>query len=1077
MASSIDWKKFKDELTVFNPSLSTISNDTPSMKKAIHRTLQVFLMRKIDDNNNAINEAFKEFKQEAKTLISPQQYNKLIKKTPLFTNAKHRANDITTATINYILKEYGYLALKTSDDLNEFIRDNAPDALEAYHVPQIETEADRLRRQISEIEDNELTDDTAQQLQQRIQNQQAELERIIQLNQQINQYKRDGRSINQAFHYLRIRDEELRNKLRNPRQTIDNINEQLQRNITQLQRHQATETRLNNLRARLAELEEVADEVYEIPATEALAETLRREAQQLETERIEQRQREFLEFLDKRAHNEAERSEIIREQNNVVNSKDSIRHYFDDYPIDNERIAQTIEDLQPNNRVYLNNFSNEERELLKPHLLEKLKQLFQSIEATDTVQILFGRDGVEPRYAPTIKTKADAFDFLNNWITNTLIIRYNEETHHKLTDGDRESVAELWTVDYFEIKVKRGDSALTLGYSKYYFPITNQPIKINGVEYSEEFIIEKLKRYQIYTEPQPPKNCVPCFIHCLLSLDWSEKERVKVSDLLYSRIKYLHISGADCAALLEELNISAVIYDRDNGETVSFSAHGIKNSSIYQSQEGLLFGTKQIKGKANKQYFTKKLYIDVFKKHAMIHDDNALNGLNSWELITELINQQRLKPLNYLQALDWNEQLPEHPPAALYSYSSTVWKSAAQVLQYNGHKYNRPNAEKLALKKLTIESPELKTREFKESEASLTGWSLLLNYMIDNNLNILADSGTVAQFFRQSIRGALVNSLYTNFKPSFSISSLDINSFYWFCLSQIDAPLGLPRSIPPQFTKEQILNLVNSGAIVFLRCDYNYLKTSPIDREPKNKLVLTSWDIKSGNFEILESPQVPGTASQFEGFYWESSKVSHQPFKPFINKMYELKQHNKSLKRVINAGIGRLIKKYKPAYYRASATSKNNVLYLGDMPNGKEKWINSVDWSYSFHTLHALILSYASYYLHAHLFKICEEREVPIFYTSTDSLTVPTSKLDVLADLIGPECGKLKVEAEGENAIFIRRGLYYINDTKYSSQNVPHAELETFAKNNRLTIREVFAKLLNGPITFKTAEGVRYTIN
>ena len=88
---------------------------------------------------------------------------------------------------------------------------------------------------------------------------------------------------------MRIYDVQLRAKLRTATQTIEDINEELERKNEQLGKYKAAKTQLDSLRARLAELEELADEVYEISPTEALVDQLRREAQQLETDRIEHR--------------------------------------------------------------------------------------------------------------------------------------------------------------------------------------------------------------------------------------------------------------------------------------------------------------------------------------------------------------------------------------------------------------------------------------------------------------------------------------------------------------------------------------------------------------------------------------------------------------------------------------------------------------------------------------------------------------------------------------------------------------------------------------------------------------------
>ena len=88
-------------------------------------------------------------------------------------------------------------------------------------------------------------------------------------------------------------------------------------------------------------------------------------------------------------------------------------------------------------------------------MLKKLEQLFHDLTALDSVQIRFGRRDGEVRYAPMIRTNDDAYKWLKNWISRTIMIDYNEETHIPLTSGDRDTTsAPLWSVDWFEIVVK-----------------------------------------------------------------------------------------------------------------------------------------------------------------------------------------------------------------------------------------------------------------------------------------------------------------------------------------------------------------------------------------------------------------------------------------------------------------------------------------------------------------------------------------------------------------------------------------------------------------------------------------------
>lgn len=1139
----INWNEYINTLKYFNPALRTVPADTAARKDAVISTLNAFLRTNLTGSRNqVIIESFNRWRNQAKRLFGAEQFKAITSDKPLFKSTRDREKDIQTATYRYLLEEFGYPWLAVAKNLKELVQQFQPNALtrEAEKQSAIvsqqrqkkEERENTIQEEINKAREHELSQAELEKINAAIENEERDIERLttktrelqsvhVQLlnkqrtQQQIREtgiwrsysyHQSFGRSMKLIRHYMRgydltqldqyitIMNEDVEEQIAQNEDERKRIEEEIaalkgsiKRHQEQIARHNTAQSTLPGLRLKQQAIENEND-VMEISAAEALAAELKREAGDRESTRVKDRRRQFEEYKEKRAHNKEEAERLDEDANRFAESKDSIDKYFDDYPVDFERIDKTLDSVKPNTQIRIDNFSNEERELLKGELLAKLEELFNSISSEHTVQVRFGRNKGDVKFAPAIRSKKDAYDWLTNWINRSLMIDFNEETHMQLTEGDRNTVADLWTVDWFEIVVHNGASALSMGYSKYYFNRQNKPVILNGVEYDEDFVVEQLKRYQI-TDHLPTAEdkdvLVPCLIHAVLLLDWSETERKKVSDLMYSRVKYRHVSGPDAAALFEELNIQALIHDHDNNETVEYSAHGIHYKYVngkkdlqhpmYRSQEGQLFGNKTVRNAKHRQYYTKKIELDVLKKHCMLHDDanTTFCHLSSWRLIQQLINDKRLQLISLPQSWVFNEVLPEHEPELLNSYSSTCWKTPKQVLSFHGHKYDRPKPENLALKKLTINSPELLTKQFDDSNAALVGWSLILNYMIDNDINVMADSGTVKDFMAQSTRGALVSIENNKTQmPNEAVTVLDSNAFYWYCLSQVDVGVGVPRVITEKMNVDDVLKLIDDGAVVFVKCNYSFTRRTNLDRCHKAK-VLTNYDIKSGNY-ILKSD------SKLSGFYWSKAQVLTKPFAPFIKQMFQLKQKNKCLKRVINAGIGRLVKKFKPFYYRpySQNSTHSNPAFLASREGDKlEKWANTMDFSYGFHQLHSLILSYAGFYLQRVLFQHCKDNDIEILYCSTDSIAIKTSQLPKMKEFIGDGCGQFKVEASSDNngPIYIQKGLYYVNEDKWCARSAPHNLIIEYCAKNNISVRQLFERLLYEDIIIRSENGIKYT--
>ena len=120
--------------------------------------------------------------------------------------------------------------------------------------------------------------------------------------------------------------------------------------------------------------------------------------------------------------------------------------------------------------------------------------------------------------------------------------------------------------------------------------------------------------------------------------------------------------------------------------------------------------------------------------------------------------------------------------------------------------------------------------------------------------------------------------------------------------------------------------------------------------------------------------------------------------------------------------------------------NRSNPACLAQFDN-KDLFQNAVDYTHNFTQLHALITSFASFYLQNYIFKHCVDNNIEMLYTSTDSLVLYSDDVSKMSKYMSEtELGKMKIEAVG-NGIFIKPRCYYINESKYASLNKPHQDI------------------------------------
>ena len=1028
----------------------------------------------INDNYGIIN-AFSRWESYVKSILGTPLYNRFISGQELFTDPAMTEKDLNVLTVREIISKYGVLAaFNFTESPQEFELQR-----QRFKALFDETKLSTLRSRLQSItQDEAIMNNQVLQEQSEIDYQIAENNRQIQTktqeldrirndpiyqqwNERYTSYRNAHRSMGQIRNFMRgLSNNQFTEFMRNYNSlsTLNNEIEQLT--------HQNND--LNNRRSAI-----------NIESNQPIIERMNQLRPAIEQRRTEARENYVNQLITRRAHNQEEHDQLAQDILRLARQPiDKIENYFNNSLPNQDKINAVIEAVRNNARVNVSNLNNDERSILKPRLLQAMEQNLQNIPAEATVRLLIGRNNSpEGPKSITLYTKEQAIEFLRNWTQEGIIIQYDNETHYQLTGGDRYPIAPFWTVDWFQITINNNPHfAPGGGYPKFYFKRTGSDVVIKDKSYSEDIIAECLKKYQIPdhipTSDDSEDMLEPCLIHVILQLDsWTDRQRLLVKELLYSRIKYVHVSAADAAIIFQELDINAVIRDFDNKLTLEYYRDGrcfeevkgevkeLKHTCNYESVKFGLYDRRR------KNPPTLKLVI--YKKHYILDEITSL-GVSSIFLIKKLEEQNRIAPLTKIDSRIYHRQLTIPKPVfEAKSYYHTCWKNVDEVIAgiADSRKFSSYSIPNLKL------SDESALKQFKSTTKNGSiGLNLILNYMKEKNYKILADSGTVKQFLSRSTRGAVVavadNKPIINKEP---ITSLDMNSCYWYALQNINVGRGFPCVITNNMTYDDVRKIINDGGIVFLSCSYKYIPQHCLDVNNKKELVLTNYDLLNPAYEV-------DTSQPISGFYWSGNKVLRKPFYELVEKMYYLRKHvNNELKHLLNAGIGKLIHKYKPYYHRAKHFDEisTNINCVGEdeIKNEqgetviKEKWINPLDYEYNFTQIHSLILSYVQLHLQK-IFLQCQSRGVRMLYTSTDSLVIPSADVPKLSDFIDNyKLGFFKCEASTDSeSVFVGRGLYYINENKYGTLNVPHKCVEQYCKRNKISLLEFYKQLAGGKV-------------
>ena len=180
-------------------------------------------------------------------------------------------------------------------------------------------------------------------------------------------------------------------------------------------------------------------------------------------------------------------------------------------------------------------------------------------------------------------------------------------------------------------------------------------------------------------------------------------------------------------------------------------------------------------------------------------------------------------------------------------------------------------------------------------------------------------------------------------------------------------------------------------------------------------------------------------------------------------------------KALLNTHTGMLIRRAPRTSTRNSFTKykdlRSHPLIKSCTITEEGMWIKrweEYDYTYNYTIIQSLILSQAKANMER-VCRFCATHEIPMFYSSCDSLYVKSADVEKLSGFRHETLlGKMKVEAKNQSgAMFLSQGLYYVSDDKYSAQWVPHTCVEKYCAVNGISIRGMFEQLRDGVVSLK----------
>ena len=140
------------------------------------------------------------------------------------------------------------------------------------------------------------------------------------------------------------------------------------------------------------------------------------------------------------------------------------------------------------------------------------------------------------------------------------------------------------------------------------------------------------------------------------------------------------------------------------------------------------------------------------------------------------------------------------------------------------------------------------------------------------------------------------------------------------------------------------------------------------------------------------------------------------------------------------------------------------------------EYYNDVDFRYNYTAITSLMLARQQInILNYCLF--CKEHNIPVFYMAADCLASEVHWFEE-AGFIGTKLGQLKIEAQNDFAIFVKKGLYYCGDNKIVTSLPKSLDIKQYVQQKyNITVAEMFRKIVEDDEEFTiNIEGVNHVL-
>jgi hypothetical protein len=320
--------------------------------------------------------------------------------------------------------------------------------------------------------------------------------------------------------------------------------------------------------------------------------------------------------------------------------------------------------------------------------------------------------------------------------------------------------------------------------------------------------------------------------------------------------------------------------------------------------------------------------------------------------------------------------------------------------------------------------------------------------------DVVAVGGVIKAFISKAIRGGRV--LYRHGTHDNS-TLIDINSLYPDALTKIVLPKGEPTLWTSDVDLENVAFYVVEIDITKINRDrwfYNKLRTG---RHILDKYYIEDL-VKYCNIEY----------SVLRGYIWVQG-VEDRAAKDYITKLYAKKQDSSGSQRDIYKKMlcslcgSTMVRGYDTVKRKMFHTDeqfrkyihRNHSRVIRIENDGRIVYLSKgIDDRFNHCHVGCAILSMSKRIMNE-IFDHCDTQGVDVYYSATDSLLIPSNKIDVLTDRIGPELGQLHIETSG-SAVIVRSGLYYLNDNHYRCSGISHEKVASMEN-----IREYYVSLLD----------------